>query len=77
MATISFEEALKNLEDSVHKLEDGSLDLEDALKTFEEGIQWSRQCHSRLADAEKRVEVLLRTDKEELTQVSFDLGDDE
>ena len=77
MATISFENALKKLEESVRKLEDGSLNLEEALKAFEDGIQWSRQCHSRLADAEKRVEILLNTDKEEMTQVAFDLGVDE
>ena len=76
MTTLSFEEALRKLEETVRKLEDGSLGLEDALNTFEEGIHWSRQCHGRLADAEKRVEILLRTDKEELTQVSFDLGDE-
>lgn len=76
MATVSFEEALKKLEDSVRKLEDGSVGLEDALKIFEEGIQWSRQCHQRLVEAEKKVEMLLKTDKEELTQVAFDLDDE-
>ena len=75
--TVSFEEALKKLEDAVHKLEEGSLGLEEALKTFEDGIQWSRHCHSRLADAEKRVEILLKTDKEEMVQVAFDLEDEE
>ena len=77
MASVSFEEALKKLEESVRKLEEGQLGLEDALKAFEEGIHWSRQCHHRLADAERRVEMLLKTDKEELTQVAFDLGDDD
>lgn len=75
MAAVSFEEAMRKLEEAVRKLEEGSLGLEDSLKTFEEGIQWSRQCHQRLADAEKRVEMLLKTDKEELTQVAFDLDD--
>lgn len=77
MATVSFEEALKKLEEAVRKLEEGSVGLEEALKTFEEGIHWSRQCHSRLADAEKKVEMLLKTDKEELTQVAFDLDEEE
>jgi exodeoxyribonuclease VII small subunit len=76
MATLSFEQALKKLEESVRKLEDGSLGLEDALKAFEQGIQWSRQCQQRLAEAEKRVDILLKADKEELTQVAFDLGED-
>ncbi len=69
----TFEEAMENLESSVRKLEEGSLGLEDSLRVFEEGIQWSRQCHQRLVDAEKKVDILLKADKEELTQVSFDL----
>lgn len=76
MAAVSFEDALKKLEDAVRKLEDGSIGLEEALKTFEEGIQWSRQCQTRLAEAEKKVEILLKTDKEELAQVAFDLEDE-
>ncbi|NIP72299.1 MAG: exodeoxyribonuclease VII small subunit [Gammaproteobacteria bacterium] len=76
-ATATFEEAMQRLEDAVRKLEDGSLGLEESLQVFEEGIQWSRQCHDRLAEAERRVEMLLKTDKEELTQVAFDLGDEE
>ena len=77
MAAVSFEEALKKLEESVRKLEDGSVGLEEALRTFEEGIQWSRQCHGRLVEAEKKVEMLLKTDKEELTQVAFDLNEED
>ncbi len=73
----SFEQSLKKLEDAVHKLEDGSLGLDEALKTFEQGIQHSRQAHARLVEAEKKVEILLKTEKEELTQVAFDLDDDE
>jgi exodeoxyribonuclease VII small subunit len=76
-APISFEQALKKLEEAVHKLEDGSLGLDDALKTFEQGIQWSRQCHQRLVEAEKKVEILLKNEKEELTQVAFDLDEGE
>ncbi len=75
--TVSFEQALKKLEEAVHKLEDGSLGLDDALKTFEQGIQWSRQCHQRLVEAEKKVEILLKNEKEALTQVAFDLDEGE
>jgi exodeoxyribonuclease VII small subunit len=77
LAAVTFEEALKRLEEAVRKLEDGSLGLEESLKAFEEGIHWSRQCHSRLSDAERRVEVLLKTEKEELQQVAFDLEEEE
>ena len=72
---VGFEEAMQHLEEAVRRLEDGSLGLEDSLRMFKEGIAWSRQCHQRLADAERRVEILLKTDKEELTQVAFDLGE--
>jgi exodeoxyribonuclease VII small subunit len=74
---VTFEQSLKKLEEAVHKLEDGSLGLDDALKAFEQGIQWSRQCHQRLVEAEKRVEILLKNEKEELTQVAFDLDEGE
>jgi exodeoxyribonuclease VII small subunit len=73
----TFEQSLKKLEESVHKLEDGSLGLDEALKTFEQGIQYSRQCHARLVEAEKKVEILLKNEKEELTQVAFDLDEGE
>lgn len=74
---VSFEEAMKKLEDAVRRLEEGSLGLEESLQVFEDGIAWSRQCHQRLADAERKVEMLLKTDKEELTQVAFDLEEGE
>ena len=74
---VTFEQSLKKLEEAVHKLEDGTLGLDDALKTFEQGIQWSRQCHQRLVEAEKKVEILLKNEKEALTQVAFDLEEGE
>lgn len=74
---VSFEDAMKKLEDAVRRLEEGSLGLEESLQVFEDGIAWSRQCHQRLADAERKVEMLLKTDKEELTQVAFDLEEGE
>ena len=77
MAAATFEDALKKLEEAVRKLEEGSVGLEEALQIFEEGINWSRQCQSRLAEAEKKVEILLKADKEELTQVAFDLEDED
>ncbi len=74
---VPFEEAMRRLEEAVRKLEDGSLGLEESLQVFEEGIAWSRQCHQRLADAERKVEMLLKTDREELTQVAFELEQEE
>jgi len=55
-----FEEALKELERIVERLEKGDLPLEDALTLFEEGVKLSRFCHKKLDEAQKKVEILLR-----------------
>ncbi len=60
MAEIKFERALARLEEIVQKLEQGDLPLEQSLKLFEEGIRLSRICNSRLEEAERKVEVLLK-----------------
>lgn len=53
-----FESALAELEAIVKTLEEGQLTLEKSLERFERGIALSRYCHDRLADAERRVEIL-------------------
>ena len=53
-----FESALAELESIVKNLESGNLTLEKSLALFERGIELSRYCHTRLEDAERRIEVL-------------------
>jgi exodeoxyribonuclease VII small subunit len=53
-----FESAIAELETLVKTLEDGDLALETSLELFERGVQLSRFCHSKLEEAERRVEVL-------------------
>jgi len=53
-----FESALAELETIVKNLEDGQLTLEQSLENFERGIELSRYCHTRLEEAERRVEIL-------------------
>jgi exodeoxyribonuclease VII small subunit len=60
MAEIKFEKALARLEEIVQKLEQGDLPLEQSLKLFEEGIRLSRICNTRLEEAERKVEILLK-----------------
>ena len=55
-----FETALKRLEEIVKKLETGDLALDSALELFEEGVKLSRFCHTKLEQAERRVEILLK-----------------
>jgi exodeoxyribonuclease VII small subunit len=53
-----FEAAIAELESIVKKLEEGDLPLEQSLELYERGVQLSRFCHSRLEEAERRIEVL-------------------
>ena len=53
-----FESAIGELETIVKKLEDGDLSLEKSLELFERGVQLSRFCHTRLEEAERRIEIL-------------------
>jgi len=61
MAKERFEDALNKLEKIVSKLEDGDIGLEESLKLFEEGIRLSRLCNQKLDEAEKRVEILMKS----------------
>jgi exodeoxyribonuclease VII small subunit len=55
-----FEDALKQLEDIVARLEKGELALEESLALYERGIGLARLCHAKLEEAEGRIEVLMK-----------------
>jgi len=51
---------LKRLEEIVRRLEADDLPIEEALQIFEEGVGRLRTAKARLADAETRVQQVLR-----------------
>jgi exodeoxyribonuclease VII small subunit len=55
-----FESSLKSLEEIVVQLEAGDLTLDRSLELFEEGIRISHFCSSKLEEAERKVEVLMK-----------------
>jgi exodeoxyribonuclease VII small subunit len=59
-APLSFETGLEQLEAIVKEMETGDLPLERALELFEKGMKLSEMCRKQLADAETRVELLIR-----------------
>ncbi|HEX9137781.1 MAG TPA: exodeoxyribonuclease VII small subunit [Nitrospirota bacterium] len=77
MAEKKFEAALARLEEIVKELETGDLPLEQSLKLFEEGIKLSRLCNKRLEDAERRVEILLKSKNGTITAQPFEEQDGE
>lgn len=58
--SLPFEAALARLEEIVAKLESGDLGLDESLALFEEGVRLSRTCQGKLADVERKVELVLR-----------------
>lgn len=55
----SFEESLDQLESLVDRLERGQLLLDESLELFEKGMKLARICNSKLARAERKIEVLI------------------
>ena len=69
---LSFEEAMKRLEEIVGHLEKGDIPLEDSLSHFEEGSQLLALCSGMLEDAEQKVSLLKRNDDGSTEEVPFD-----
>ena len=61
----NFEDSLKRLEAIVTEMEHGQLSLEQSMKHFEEGTKLANHCTAKLAETEKKVEMLLDKDKKE------------
>lgn len=61
---ITFEEALKQLEETVMKMEKGDLSLDENIQFFEKGSKLADFCTKQLSEAEKKIEVLLKVSPE-------------
>jgi len=68
---VNFEKALGELEALVTKMEEGDLSLEESLKAFEQGVKLTRDCQTRLTEAEQRVQMLME-EQGELVATEFD-----
>lgn len=58
VATMSFEDAMKELEGVVSRLESGNASLEDSIRLYERGAELRAHCEARLRAAEERVEKI-------------------
>lgn len=61
---ITFEEAMKGLEQIVSKLEEGDVPLEKAIDYFQEGMLLSKMCHEKAQHVEKQMDYILRENGE-------------
>lgn len=55
MEKLNFENLLKELEETVKKLEDKDIALDDAIKYYQKGLELSKQLTTLIEDAEKLI----------------------
>jgi len=77
MKELNFEKALTELENIVEKMEKGDLSLNESLALFERGVQLARFMRGEIEKAEKKIEILLKDEKGEITSKSFKPEDEE
>ena len=58
IAQLSFEAALKRLEEIVRTLEGGEASLDASIELYEEGERLKQQCEARLQAAQARIEKI-------------------
>ena len=66
-----FEDELKELEDTVARIDSGELSLEDSIKAFEQGVALVRSLNQKLDEVEKKIEVLVRDSQGELRTTPY------
>ncbi len=59
IAGLSFEDALKELEGIVQKLEQGQVKLDEAISSYERGALLKKHCEQKLAEAKMKVEKIV------------------
>ena len=60
MKRINYEEAVKQLEDIVAKMEDGEMDLESMTTQLKKAQELVKLCKDRLTQTDKDIQALLK-----------------
>jgi exodeoxyribonuclease VII small subunit len=66
-----FEDELKDLEETVSRIDSGELSLEESIKAFERGVGLVRSLNQKLDQVEKKIEVLVRDSQGELRTTPY------
>lgn len=62
---VAFEEAMERLEGIVLRLEKGDLPLDESIEAFEQGASYVKLCQEKLAQAEMRIEKIIKEKEKE------------
>ena len=68
---ISFEDAMKELEEIANKLEKNDMDLDESVRFFEQGMKLSKKCSDILENAEKKITILIDDGKDNFSEETF------
>ena len=74
---LSFEEALRELEETVAALENGGVPLEKSLDLLKRGLALSDRCEQVLGEAELTIEQLMINEEGELISQAVEDDEDE
>lgn len=58
--SMSFEEALMELEEIVRKLESGTGELDEAIDSYSRGAELKKHCELKLKDAQTRIDKIVK-----------------
>ena len=72
LESLDFEKAYQELESIVERMERGEQDLENSLSDFERGVSLMKHCHSKLKDAEQKVDILIKDNDGLFTSEPFE-----
>ncbi|MDD4102631.1 MAG: exodeoxyribonuclease VII small subunit [Kiritimatiellae bacterium] len=70
---ISFEDALKRLEEIVETMESGEVDLDRMVAAFEEGQKLVKLCTEKLNEVEAKIEKIVKCGPEGAVVEKFEL----
>jgi len=75
ITSLSFEDALRRLEEIVRTLEKGEAPLDQSIELYQEGDRLKRHCEARLKEAQARIEqIALGSDGKPAGLKPFDAG---
>ncbi len=60
VAEMTFEQAMRALEDVVQRLDSGDVPLEDSIALYERGAALKARCEAKLKEAEEKVALITR-----------------
>lgn len=58
ISTLSFEQALQELEKIVRHLESGDIPLEESISSYERGVSLKKHCEKKLKNAQLKIEKI-------------------